>query len=104
MKSQKMINLVTICRKANKLVSGFDAVKEAVVSSNASCVLTASDISPKTLKEINFFCQSSGIPVIPTGLGSADIHYAVGKKAVVMGVNDSGFARKFIELCEEIGK
>ena len=82
MKSQKMINLVTICRKANKLVSGFDAVKEAVVSSNASC----------------------GIPVIPTGIESAEIHFAVGKKAVVMGVNDSGFARKFIELSKENGK
>lgn len=104
MKSQRMINLVTICRKANKLVSGFDAVKESVVSGNASCVLTASDISPKTLKEISFFCKNSDIPVIPTGLQSADIHFAVGKKAVVMGVNDSGFARKFSELSEENGK
>ena len=48
---QKIINLLTICRKAGKLVIGFDAVKEAVYGGNASCVITASDISVKTLRK-----------------------------------------------------
>ena len=89
---QKIINLLTICRKAGKLVIGFDAVKEAVYGGNASCVITASDISVKTLKEVKFFCNNSAVDVVYSGLDS------VGKKVVVAAVCDYGFAVKFKSL------
>ena len=79
---QKIINLLTICRKAGKLVIGFDAVKEAVYGGNASCVITASDISAKTY----------------SGLDSDEFYDAVGKKVVVAAVCDYGFAVKFKSL------
>lgn len=71
---QKIINLLTICRKAGKLVIGFDAVKEAVYGGNASCVITASDISAKTLKEVKFFCNNSAVDVVYSGLDSDEFH------------------------------
>ena len=77
---QKIINLLTICRKAGKLVIGFDAVKEAVYGGNASCVITASDISAKTLKEVKFFCNNSAVDVVYSGLDSDEFYDAVGKK------------------------
>ena len=35
----KILNLLTICRKAGKLILGFDAVKEAVLAGKAESVL-----------------------------------------------------------------
>jgi ribosomal protein L7Ae-like RNA K-turn-binding protein len=102
--NQKIINLLTICRRANKLVFGFDAVKDSVRDKTACCVITAEDISPKTLKEIKFFCESSGIPVICRGFISEQLMYAVGKKSVVAGVCDQGFAGRFIELSQQSGE
>lgn len=95
---QKIINILTICRKAGKLIIGFDAVKEAVYGGNVSCVITSSDISVKTLKEVKFFCSNSKVDIVSTGLDSDEFHSAVGKKIVVAAVCDYGFAIKFKSL------
>ncbi len=99
---QKIINVITMCRRANKLISGFDAVKEAFLDSNISCVLVTKDISPKTLKEIKFICGNSNIPIIQICLESNDVYFAVGKNAVVMGVSDYGFAKRFKDLGDDL--
>ena len=45
---------MSLCRKAGALTMGFDAVEEACVKSKAWLVMTASDISPKTLQRLNY--------------------------------------------------
>ncbi len=40
---------LSLCRKAGKLIMGFDAVEEAVYKGKAWLVLTAADVSPKTV-------------------------------------------------------
>ncbi len=98
---QKMISLLTICRKAGKLLTGFDAVKEQVMSKKVSAVLVTSDASPKTVKEIGFFCGKAEIPVISIEAETSDMHYAIGRKTAVMGVTDEGFSKKFSEMSSE---
>lgn len=98
---QKIINILTICRKAGKLVIGFDAVKEAVIESGASLVAVTEDISANTLKEIRFFCQRTGTDVIELGISSEDILYAVGKQTVTAAICDYGFATRIRRLCED---
>lgn len=95
---QKIINLLTICRKSGKLIYGFDAVKEAVYEGNVSCVLTTDDISPKTLKEVKFFCGNARIEIVELGLKSADLYGIFGKEIVVAAISDFGFAKRFKEL------
>ena len=63
-RNRKQSDLLSICIKAGKTVKGFDSVCEAVKNGKASCVLTASDASEKTLKEINFICGKYGVPVL----------------------------------------
>ena len=50
---QKTVNLLSICRKAGRLIIGFDAVKNAVTEGDVSCVLVSEDISHKTLRKLN---------------------------------------------------
>ncbi|MBP0988342.1 MAG: 50S ribosomal protein L7ae, partial [Oscillospiraceae bacterium] len=45
---------LTMCRKAGKLLLGFDAVKEAAQQGNVRLFLLSSDASAKTEKEIRY--------------------------------------------------
>ena len=61
--NSKLIGLITICRKAGRMVMGFDPSKEAIESGKAFSVILASDISPKTEKEIRFLPAKETFPL-----------------------------------------
>ncbi len=92
--------LLSICRKAGKLVMGFDPMKEALAGGKACAVIIASDISPKTEKEVRFFSDKKNIPVAVTSMTLDEIHFVIGKKAGILTVCDKGFAEKALALCE----
>lgn len=98
--NQKIINLLTMCRRAGKLVIGFDAVSESVKNKKAFCIMTASDISANTLKEISFVCLKYNIKIIPCGLTKEELGYYLGKVTAVTAVCDRGFAEGFLKLSE----
>ena len=89
---QKTVNLLSICRKAGRLIIGFDA------EGDVSCVLVSEDISQKTLKEIKYFCGNSNTDIIGIDMDSVDMHTLLGKKVVVAAVIDFGFGKRFSEL------
>lgn len=95
---QKAINLLTICKRAGRIIMGFDAVKEAVLEKGVSCVIVSNDISIKTLKEVKFFCNNTHTKIVKLDIDSTDIFYALGKEVVVMAIVDFGFAKRFEEI------
>lgn len=97
-KKQKTADLLSICIKAGKVIKGFDSVCEAVKEKKASCVLTASDASAKTVKETEFICGKSEIPVLHTELSKAEMGHLCGKDTAVIAVCDSGFAGGFAKI------
>ncbi|MGN1415304.1 MAG: L7Ae/L30e/S12e/Gadd45 family ribosomal protein [Oscillospiraceae bacterium] len=101
MNKTKIMNLLTICRKAAKLTTGFDSVKESIGDGSAEVVILASDISPKTEKEVRFFADKKKMPVLKTDISMEEMYGGIGKKAAVMSVCDKGFAEKFTELASE---
>lgn len=54
---QKLLSAVSLCRKAGKLVMGFDAVQESVYSGKAYLVLLAADVSDGTAKRMGRACE-----------------------------------------------
>lgn len=102
MSSQKKItNLLSICIKAGKLVKGFDTVCEELKKGSVFCVMTAADISPKSLKETAFFCEKSDTALLEIPLTKSDIRQLCGKESAVLAVLDKGFAESFIKLSKE---
>ncbi len=94
--------LLTICRRAGQLALGFDPMKEALAGGKARAVFVASDISPKTEKEVRFFSDKRGVPVIKAEMTIDDIYSALGKKAGIVTILGEGFAKKALSLCHEI--
>lgn len=96
---QKILNLLTICRRAGRMELGFDPVKDKIQNGEAHCVICTSDISPKTLKEVRFVADRRNVPVYETEyLSMTDISYALGRRAAVIAVCDRGFAEKIATI------
>ena len=97
--NKRLIGTLSICRKAGKLVCGFDPSKDAVMNGKAPLVLTAADISPKTEKEIRFFSEKMNVTVIKTPVTMEELYFGIGKKTGIIAVCDDGFAKKLSEIC-----
>lgn len=99
--STKAINLLTICRRAGKVIMGFDSVKDSITGGKAFCVCIANDISPKTLKETNYICDRDDIPVLKLDVAMDDLWGALGKRVGILSICDKGFAKRFSEILTE---
>lgn len=79
-----------LCRRAGKLIAGFDAAVAEIRAKTAGGALLASDVSPKTEKEILFHARQNGIEVIKAGFTMDEAKQATGKRAGVFFVADEG--------------
>ena len=101
MRSQKLTGILSICRKAGRMEIGFAPMKEALPSGRVCGVITTSDISPKTKKEVQFYCQKYQVPVCPVPLDMQTLGGAIGRKAAVAAILDAGFFDRIHQLCDE---
>lgn len=93
---QRLLGALGMCRKAGKLVRGFDAVEESVMKGKAWLVLLASDLSPKTARRAQEFCEDL-VPCRRMPLTQTDLLDVAHKPTGVFAVADENFAK----LCEK---
>lgn len=99
--NDKLLSFLSLCKKAGRLTLGFDVVKEAVATGQASLVLCASDLSPKSRKEIGLVCSKYSMTLCELSATMDDIWYLVGKRAGIMAVCDRGMAGKLRQMIEK---
>lgn len=97
-KNRKTADLLTVCFKAGKAVKGFDPAVEAMKKGSVHCIITASDASARTVKEIEFYCGRYGTAHLTSGLSKEEIGKLSGKASAVIAVCDKGFADGFVKL------
>jgi ribosomal protein L7Ae-like RNA K-turn-binding protein len=90
--TDKLLSLLGICRKANKLVFGFEKSAEAMAARKAALVLLAADISTKTAKEVRFLAAANSAAVMEIDATIDDISQKTGRRAGVLAVTDIGLA------------
>lgn len=96
--------LLSVCRKAGKLVCGMDIAKSACESGKAAAVFAARDVSPRSLKEIRFCCVKNSVKIYRLSMTIEQIANAVGKAAGILAVTDKGFAEALANCgVEDIG-
>lgn len=100
-KGSKLLNLLTVCRKAGKLELGFDPMKEALAGGKARAVITAEGLSLKTEKEVKFFAGKKNVPAEKADITQDDVYARLGKRAGILTVCDGGFAEKALAICGE---
>lgn len=99
----KLAGLLGMCRRAGKLTTGFDAVTALAAEGRAALVLTASDLSEKTGKELRFALARTAAPVptLTAALTKEELGRATGflKPVGILSTADEGFARAIGRCC-----
>lgn len=89
---EKLMTTMGLAKKAGRLVYGYETVKDAIQKRKALLVLTASDLSAKTLSNVEFLCGDK-IRHITIERTMEQFSVAVGKATGVVAVIDEGFAK-----------
>ncbi|MFT3950506.1 MAG: 50S ribosomal protein L7 [Oscillospiraceae bacterium] len=97
----KIMSLLTVCRRAGKLALGADLVKDALKTGTAWGVFAASDLSEKSLKELRFHCARYSRPLFPLGMTMDEVSEQLGKRTGALAVCDAGFFKKAKAIIEE---
>lgn len=100
----KLMGLLSLCRKAGRLRIGFEPVKDAVEAGEARLVLYTADFSPKSRERMEQFLQRAGKPPgrQAADLTMFDFSRVCGKLAGVAAVADDGFAAGIEKmLCDQ---
>ena len=100
MENNRLSGFLGLCKKAGKLVSGFDMTVEAIQKGTAKSVLLSSDCSERTARNIKRIAEENGTEIYILPLTMDEISFAVAKRAGVLSVCDSGFSKKIKELLE----
>lgn len=92
------LSTLGLCRRAGKLIYGFDAVAaELEKPAAAVCgVLLASDLSEKSKKEVRFICAKKGTAVTELTATLDDIKSVIGKRTGIIAVLDNGLYNSVI--------
>ena len=88
--NNKVLTLLGFASKSGNLRFGFDSVKNSLKENKAKLIVIASDISPKSEKEITFFAQKSAVEVIRLSASIETLSHATGRKGGILAVTDQG--------------
>lgn len=91
-----------MARRAGKLSLGMDMSKDACKNGISKGICVATDISPKSLKEIMFVCSLENVPIYSLEINMESVGLELGKKVGIISVNDGGFMKKAKTYMEEI--
>ena len=96
--NDRALNMLGLCARAGKLVTGEKAVVQAVRSGACHVVLLDGGVAKNGDKAVAQACESHGVPLLraePGRLGEA-----IGRPGrMAAGVTDPGMAKRIMELC-----
>jgi len=98
--SERFYSTLSLCMRAKKLSFGFDTVKEAVKAGSVFLLLTASDLSEKTIKEVRFLAEKHEIPYLPLDKTQEEMRFVIGKFTGVLAVTDEGLVKSLLKAAE----
>jgi len=91
--NNKLLSAIGMCKKAGKLVMGFDAVATAMRQGQVRLLALTGDISPKSAKEIIRIAAQYSVKHLTIDSATMDdIKRTVGKRAGILAITDQGLA------------
>lgn len=87
------LSALGLCKRAGRLVFGFETVKLSMQKGEAELVFSATDLSEKTAKELEFLTQNLYTEHIKTPYDMKTLGGSIGKLTGIIAVTDMGFAK-----------
>ena len=94
-----MLNMLGLCARAGKLITGEKACVQAIRAGSARIALLDGAASANAVKALSDACISHGVPLARTG--EYQLGDAIGKPGrMAAAVTDAGMAARIIELSD----
>ena len=95
----RMLNMLGLCARAGKLVTGEKACVQAVRAGGVCAMLLDGAASENAVKAVTQACRTHGVPLVRTG--AFELGDAIGKPGrMAVGVTDGKMATRIIELSQ----
>ena len=102
MKTDKVLQLLSLSQRAGKVSSGEFSTEESIKGGNAELVILAKDSSDKTKKHFNDMCTYRNIPCIEYS-DKETLGHCIGKEfRASLSVNDKGLSDKILKVCNDL--
>ena len=96
----RMLNMLGLCMRAGKLVSGENASVQAVRMGGACCVILDRAAAKNTLKSVTDACSYYEVPLVYAP--ADELGYAIGKPGrVVAAITDPAMADRVIKFANQ---
>ena len=93
----RALNMLGLCARAGKLISGEKACLQSIRNGGAYVVLLDASAAKNAVKSITDACTYREVPLVRTP--EDELGNAIGKPGrMVVAVTDPGFAKRIIEL------
>ncbi len=102
--NDKFLSLLGIARRSGKLCLGHDAAISSIVKNQAKLCVVSVDGSQRLKNELTHACtfEKKNIPLLIVRYTIPELSKAIGSKAAVLTVTDSGFASALEKRYDEI--
>ena len=98
--NDRFYSTLGLSMRAGKLSFGYDTVKAAVQEGKVFLLLTASDLSEKSGKEVRYLSEHYEIPLLPLPKTQAELRGIIGKLTGILAVTDKGLAQSLLKAAE----
>ena len=99
MKQDKLLGLLGMARRANRLAAGVEDIVSAAAKGKCRAVLIASDISENSLKKLTNSCEYYKVEIHGISYTKEELGSALGLAAVgAVGINDAGFYKAYKKM------
>ncbi len=91
-----------LCRRANKMAIGHDAVVTSIKAKKSYLSIACKDASERVKREIADECSfdNRNIPFVEADFTMQELSLCIGKRAGVISIEDRGFAKKLQSILE----
>ncbi|MCM1335808.1 MAG: ribosomal L7Ae/L30e/S12e/Gadd45 family protein [Bacteroides sp.] len=92
---KRALGTLGLCRKAGKLIYGFDSVTEEIKKpkNTVGGVVLADDLSEKSKKEVRYVSDKYGVAVALPGVTMDELKSVTGKHTGIVAILDKGLFR-----------
>ena len=94
--NKPILSTISLCRRAGKLLMGFDVTAQAVQKGTVRHVFVCRDVAENSRKAISRRCGNCGVTVLELPAEMDEIEYYVGKRAGILAVTDLGLEAKIV--------
>lgn len=98
--NNKLLQMLSICRKAGKIKMGFDPVENSLYE-DAYLVVFAQNASKNTVERMLLKLEDTSVPYVTANVTQDELSTVLGKTLAVISITDKGLANQVKKLSEE---